>query len=158
MTLAQQRLGELAAWIASSSAARRTPLAGATAVGPWAVIVPADLDEPPQPTFDPEALPIFVAAEQTDGLNLPAIVTAAPDSQHRASARLAHLLWRIGEGTLPPAAVVELDDPAEAVGAALDRQGAGALDMAVWPVLTVPVWALSPADRATIAGKLPMLL
>lgn len=157
MTLAQQRLGELAAWIAASSASRRTPLNGATAVGPWAVIVPADLDEPPQPAFDPEAVVLFVSAEQADGLNLPLADLSAPASQDRASARLAHLIWRIGEGTLPPAAVVALDSPAEPLGAAIARQGADALDTALWPVLAVPVWALPPADRATIAGKLPFI-
>jgi len=73
------------------------------------------------------------------------------------ASRLAHLLWLIGDGRLPPAAVVPLDHPDEALQDAIDRAGAGNLDTTVWPVLCVPVWALSPADRATVSSRLPML-
>jgi len=142
VNLAQERLSTLAAWIAASSASRRTPMKGATSIGPWAVVVPADLEAPPQPAFEADALPIFVPASQAAPLNLPAIVTKAPDSQDFVANRLAHLLWLIGDGRLPPAAVVPLDDPDEALQDAIDRAGAGGLDTTVWPVLCVPVWGI----------------
>lgn len=58
---------------------------------------------------------------------------------------------------LPPCAIVGLDSPAEPILAAVERAGAGAIDLATFPLLCAPLWALSPAHRAEIAPKLPML-
>jgi hypothetical protein len=92
----QDRLAELAAWFTLNSAPRTTPLGGGVLFGPWAVIVPCNLAEPPQPAFNSEALPLFV-----------------PASQDYAFDRLCYLLFRTGDRTLPRAAVVLLIDPAE---------------------------------------------
>lgn len=151
---AQTLLAELAAWIASNSAPRTSPLGGSVLVGPWAVIVPCDLTQPPQPAFDSEALPLFVPAAQAAGLSLPAIATTAPASQDHAFDRLCHLLFRIGDDTLPPAAVVLLTDPAEAPQAAIERAGADMVDLTLLPLLCVPVWAFSTAQRSEIAARL----
>lgn len=157
MTLAQECLSAIAAWIDASSGPRRTPLDGDTLIGPWAVIVAADFSEPPTPEFDVDALPLWVPAEQAEGVALPPIVTAAPPSQTRMAYRLAHLIWRVQDGTLPPCAIVGLDSPAEPILAAVERAGAGGVDLTAFPLLCAPLWALSPAHRAEIAPKLPML-
>jgi hypothetical protein len=67
MTLAQERLAEVANWIRLSSGGRTTPLGGATIVGPFAVIVPSELDAAPMAGFDANALPLFVPASQCEG-------------------------------------------------------------------------------------------
>lgn len=157
MTLAQDRLAALAAWIDASSGPRRTPMAGDTLIGPWAVIVAADFSEPPAPEFDIDALPLWVSAAQAEGVALPPIVTAAPPSQTRMAYRLGHLIFRVQDGTLPPCAIVGLDSPAEPILAAVERAGAGAVDLATFPLLAAPLWALSPAHRAELAPKFPML-
>lgn len=59
MTLAQQRLGEIAKWIRLSSRGRTTPLGGATIVGPFAVIVPSNLDAAPMGGFSMHAVPRY---------------------------------------------------------------------------------------------------
>lgn len=130
---------------------------GETDIGPWAVIVAADFSQPPTPAFDIDALPLWVPAEQAEGIALPPIVTAAPPSQTRMAYRLGHLIWRVQDGTLPTCAIVGLDSPAEPILAAVERAGAGAVDLAAFPLLVAPLWALSPAYRAEIAARLPML-
>jgi hypothetical protein len=154
MNTAQARLAELAAWFASNSVPRTSPLGGAILIGPWAVIVPCDLAVPPQPAFESEALPIFVPAAQAAGLSLPAIVTTAPASQDHAFDRLCHLLFRIGDVSLPRAAVVLLIDPAEAPQAAVARAGLAGADLTTLPLLCVPVWQFTAAQRSEIAARL----
>ena len=157
MNLAQQRLGELADWIERSSASRRTPLGGRISVGPWAVIVPADVAAPPEPEFDAKAFPIFVPAAQAESVAIGAIDTSAPDSQPRMGDRLAHLVWKMEAGDLPPAAVIGLESADQPLQDAIAAAGADALDLTAFPLLCVPLWALSPGEYAAISGKLPML-
>ena len=156
MTTAQSRLADLARWLASSSAPRSTPLGGETDVGRYAVIVPCDFDEAPPIDADPEALLLFVSAEQAEGVATGPISTEAPASQDHVRERLAHILWKIGTD-LPPMAVVGLDDPLEPISGAVERAGADGVNVATFPVLAVPMWAFSAADRAIIAGRLPVL-
>ncbi|MFC4194980.1 hypothetical protein ACFQFS_14185 [Novosphingobium lubricantis] len=155
MTVAIDRLSDLAAWLAKSSASRKTPMGGGTLVGPYAVIVPCDFSELPDTSFDANALPLFVSADQVEGLDMPPITMTAPASQDRAAARLAHIAWRIEAGTLPPCAVVPLSDPQEPISAAVERAGADGLDVTAFPVLAAPLWAFSDADRNTL--RLPLL-
>lgn len=157
VTLAQDRLAAIAAWIDASSGPRRTPMDDDTLIGPWAVIVAADFAKPPTPEFDADALPLWCPADQVEGVALPPIVTAAPPSQTRMAYRLGHLLWRVQDGTLPPCAIVGLDSPAEPIPAAVERAGAGAVDLTAFPLLCAPLWALSPAHRAELDHRLPML-
>lgn len=79
----------------------------------------------------------------------------APPSQDRAAARLGHIMWKIGEGTLPLCAVVGLIDPQEPISAAVERAGADGLDATAFPVLCAPLWAFSPAHRNAL--RLPLL-
>jgi hypothetical protein len=123
VTVATDRLAELAAWIALNSKSRRTRL-GTISFGPWAVIEPSDVAEPPMPSFDPAALPIFVPIEQTEGVAVAAIDKGAPDSQIRMADRLAHLIWRVQDRTLPPVAIVGLESPAEPLQDAIAAAGA----------------------------------
>jgi hypothetical protein len=83
MTLAQDRLGTLAAWLISSSGPRRTPMGRDTLIGPIGVIVPSNFPEPPLTRFAEGALPIYAPAEQCLGVPLPLIVVKAPPSQDR---------------------------------------------------------------------------
>lgn len=106
-------------------------------------------------SFDEKALPLFVSAEQVEGLEMPPIVTRAPTSQDRAAKRLAHIAWRIEAGTLPRCAIVPLSDPQEPISAAVARAGADGLDVTTFPVLAAPMWAFSDADRN--AMRLPLL-
>lgn len=154
MTVAQSRLADLARWIAASSGPRRTPMGGATEIGRYAVIVPCNFDEAPPVDFDAEALPLFVSVEQATGVDTGPIVADAPASQDKAAMRLGHVLWKIGTD-LPPLAVVGLDDPQEPISGAVERAGADAVNIASYPVLAVPLWAFSAADRASL--RLPVI-
>lgn len=156
MTLAQQRLAELATWIGLSSRSRRTRM-GTISFGPWAVIVPSDVTETPMSGFDPKALPLFVPTEQTEGVKLAAIDKTAPTSQDHMASRLGHLIWRVHDGKLPPAAIIGLESPSQALQDAIAGVGADDIDMTAVPVLCVPLWALTANEYATVTGRLPLL-
>ena len=91
MSAAQEAVTALADWIKASSQPRKTPLGGDTLVGPYAVLVAQDLALPPAPSFDPEALPLWIPEAQAPA-DLPAIDTSAPASQDRVSSsvKLTH--------------------------------------------------------------------
>lgn len=156
MTVAQSRLADLARWIDASSGPRGTPLGGDTEVGRYAVIVPCDFDEPPSIEGDPGCLLLFVSVDQAEGVKIGPIVTAAPPSQDKAAMRLNHICWKAGTD-LPPLAIVGLVDPDEPIADAVQRAGAGGINTATFPVLATPLWAITPADRAIIAARLPVL-
>jgi len=149
---------ELAAWIALNSRSKRSPMSGTISAGPWAVIVPSDVAEPPMPGFDPKAFPIFVPAEQAEGVAIGVIDTAAPDSQPRLSDRLSHLIWRVQDRTLPAVAIIGLESPVEPLEEAIVAAGADTLDLDVVPLLCVPLRVLQPDEYEAIGGKLPLLL
>lgn len=155
MNVAQSRLAELADWFARSSVARAAPLGGQVSVGPYAVIAACDFDAPPRTDFADAALPLFVAIEQADAVKLPSIETGAPDSQGSAADRLAHVLWKVRQGDLPPCVVVGLNDPLESISEALASAGADSVDITAYPVLATPLWAFSPNDL--VALNLPLL-
>lgn len=154
MTLAQERLNEVVAWVRTSSAPRTTPLGGATVVGAYAVFVASDLDAAPMAGFNTEALPLYIPQAQSEGVRFPAKRFEAPASQIRVGQRLFHLIWKIEAGVLPPCRVVGLDDSSEPLQAAIDRAGAGDTDLAAIPLIMAPLWALLPIDRNAIAAKL----
>lgn len=156
-TLAQSRLSEFAHWFALNRAPKRTPLGGRTSIGPWAIIVGVDPEAAPELEFEDGAFPIFVPAVQAEGLALPEFDPATPDSQPSLFDRAWQLAWKVEGGDLPPAAIIGLDSPTDTIADALERAGASGLDMAVLPVLGLPVWALPLADRRTLSGKVPML-
>jgi hypothetical protein len=58
---------------------------------------------------------------------------------------------------LPAAAIVGLESQAEPLQDAIAAAGADTIDLSAVPLLCVPLWALSPVDYDTIAGKLPLL-
>ena len=138
MTAAQQALSALADWIKASSAPRKTPLGGDTLVGPFAVLVPLALDQAPAPTFDPEALPLWIPEAQAPA-GLPAIDTSAPASQDRKAQRLAHIVWMVQEGRFPGVQLIDLTDPSETLQAALDREAPG-LDFDQTAAVFLPRW------------------
>ena len=156
MTTAQSRVADLARWIDASSGPRRTPLGGETEIGRYAVIVPCDFDEPPPIEADPDCLLLFVSADQAEGVATGPIVTDSPASQDHVRERICHVLWKIGTD-LAPMAVVGLDDPLEPISGAVARAGAAGVNKGAYPVVAVPMWAFSAADRAIIAGRLPVL-
>lgn len=124
MTAAQQALSELADWIKASSAPRKTPLGGDTLVGPYAVLVPLALDQAPAPTFNPEALPLWIPEAQVPA-DLPAVDTSAPASQDHKVQRLGHIVWMVQEGRFPGIQLIDLTDPSETLQAAIDRAAPG---------------------------------
>ncbi len=132
----QQALSALADWIAESSKPRKTPLGGVTDVGPYAVLVAQDLSLPPAPSFDPEALPLWIPQAQAPA-NLPGIDANAPASQDHRAQRLAHIVWLVAEGRLPSMQLIDLTDPDETLQAALDRQAPG-LDLEQTAVVFLP--------------------
>lgn len=156
MNLAQSRLTELNDWINTRSEQRPAPLSGTVDIGPWAVIVPTALDVAPSPTFDPEALPLWVPEAQAPA-DLPIMKTNAPASQDHMYCRLTHLIWLIEQGRLPPIAIIGLEDDTETMQAAIDRAGADNLDLTICPLLCVPMWALPDDARLPIVRKLPFL-
>ena len=155
MTVAADRIAELTAWLAKSSSSPSKRMGEGTLIGPYAVMVPCDFAEPPEPAFDENALPLFIDARQAVGLSLPPIVTEPPASQDRAAERLGHIRWLIEGGTLPRCAIVPLTDPEEPISAAVERAGADGLDVTTFPVLCVQMWAFSVAHRAAL--RLPLL-
>lgn len=138
MPTPQQAISAFADWIAESSKPRKTPLGGVTDVGPYAVLVAQDLSLPPAPSFDPEALPLWIPQAQAPA-NLPAIDTDAPASQDHRAQRLAHIVWLVEEGRLPPLQLIDLTDPDEKLQAALDRQAPG-LDLEQTAVVFLARW------------------
>jgi hypothetical protein len=155
VTVAQARLAELADWIGRSSASRAAPVGGQVSVGPYAVITACDFDAPPRADFADAALPLFVATEQADAVELPSIETGAPDSQGSAADRLAHVLWKVRQGDLPPCVVVGLNDPLESISDALASAGIDSVDTTAYPLLATPLWAFSPGELERL--KLPLL-
>lgn len=155
MTAAEARLAELADWIGRSSVKRAAPVGGQVSVGPYAVITACDFDAPPRTDFADAALPLFVAIEQADAVKLSSIETGAPDSQGSAADRLAHVLWKVRQGDLPPCVLVGLNDPLKPISDAVASAGAAGVDTTAYPVLATPLWAFSPDELATL--KLPLL-
>ncbi|MEI5689008.1 hypothetical protein [Sphingomonas kyungheensis] len=102
-------------------------------------------------------MPIFVPAEQCEGVETGPIVTAAPPSQDTMWARLQSVVWRVEEGTLPPAALIAITDPAQPLEAAVSAAGASGTDLATFPLLALPTYALAPFYRAEIGRRLPKL-
>lgn len=131
-------------------------MGGNTEIGRYACIVPCDFAEPPPIEGDPGCLLLFVSAEQASGVQTGPIVTVAPPSQDKAGMRLGHVVWKIGTD-LPPLAIVGLVDPNEPIADAVARAGADTLNPATYPILATPLWAITPADRAIIAARLPVL-
>lgn len=154
MTQAKTRLTALADWIKASSQSYKTPLGGNTEVGPYAVLVPLKLDQAPAPTFDPEALPLWIPEAQAVA-NLPTIQTGAPASQDHMTQRLLHLIWMFQEKRFE-GAVIGLIDPAESLQAVLNRE-APDLDLTLWPVIFIPLWGLATAHRPFATRQLPFI-
>lgn len=138
MSAAQEAITALAGWIKASSQPRKTPLGGDTLVGPFAVLVPLALDQAPAPTFDPEALPLWIPEAQAPA-DLPAIDTSAPASQDHKAQRLAHIIWMVQEGRFPGVQLIDLTDPGETLQAALDREAPG-LDLDQTAAVFLPRW------------------
>ena len=137
MTEAQTHLAALSDWINASSQNYQTRLATVER-GPFAVLVPLALDQAPAPTFDPEALPLWVLQAQAPA-DLPAIDTSAPASQDHKAQRLAHIVWMVQEGRFPGVQLIDLTDPSETLQAALDRQAPG-LDLDQTAAVFLPRW------------------
>ncbi|RPE76991.1 hypothetical protein [Vulcaniibacterium tengchongense] len=138
MSAAQEAITALAGWIKASSQPRKTPLGGDTLVGPFAVLVPLALDQAPAPTFDPEALPLWIPAAQAPA-DLPAIDTSAPASQDHKAQRLGHIVWMVQDGRFPGVQLIDLTDPSETLQAALDQQAPG-LDLDQTAAVFLPRW------------------
>lgn len=138
MSAAQEAITALAGWIKASSQPRKTPLGGDTLVGPFAVLVPLALDQAPAPTFDPEALPLWVLQAQAPA-DLPAIDTSAPASQDHKAQRLGHIVWMVQDGRFPGVQLIDLTDPDETLQAALDQQAPG-LDLDQTAAVFLPRW------------------
>lgn len=166
MTTAATRLAALATWLDKSSAQRRSPMGDSIIVGKYAEILPWDFLEPPTSDFAEHALPLFVPYQQAEGLTLPEVADlSAPAGQLRAYHRLLHLLlkmedaafahkltWRTSDPAdfLPVCAVIGLTDPLQPISEALDAAGGGAVDQDAYPVLAVPLWAMSAKERADL--------
>jgi len=138
MTQAQDAITALADWIKASSAPRKTPLGGDTLVGPYAVLVAQDLALPPAPSFDPEALPLWIPEAQAPA-DLPPIDIGAPASQDHMAQRLAHLIWMVTDARFPNVRLINLTDPAEPLQVALDREAPG-LDLDQTAVVFLRGW------------------
>jgi hypothetical protein len=138
MTQAQDAITALADWIKASSAPRKTPLGGDTLVGPYAVLVAQDLALPPAPSFDPEALPLWIPEAQAPA-DLPPIDIGAPASQDHMAQRLAHLIWMVTDARFPNVRLINLTDPAEPLQVALDREAPG-LDLDQTAAVFLPRW------------------
>jgi len=75
----------------------------------------------------------------------------------RAEDAALDLPWRGHEpgDKLPLCAAIGLDDPDAPISAAVDATGAGSVDLDAVPLLAVPLWAMSPKERAQIEARLP---
>ena len=119
------------------------------------MIVPSAMNGLPMAGWDASALPLFVPGEQCDGLTLPLPTMDAPASQDHMWARLAHILFRIEDGTLPPAVVIGLANAGSTIGEALAAVGMAGTDLDAVACLAVPVWAIPEPHHPAIARRLP---
>lgn len=156
MTPAQINLQALIRWFDDSSAQRRTPNGGVQLVGSYAPMVPLEADEPLPTDFNAMACPLFILWEQADGLWLPDADLGWPASHHRPEHRLWHVLWRMEDGTLPPAVVIPLFSADTTLGDALAAAVPGGVDTDAQAVVFAPLWHLEPKHRDRIAAKLPI--
>ncbi|MBU0556674.1 MAG: hypothetical protein KKD64_15395 [Alphaproteobacteria bacterium] len=171
MTVAGERLAGFAAWLDRSSKAWRSPCGDSVPVGRYAEILPWDFDELPTVDFAEHALPLFVPMDQATGVALPADADLShPPGQLRAFHRLSHIIfrledarlalsppWRATDDRLPLCAVIGLTDPEMALWDAVDAAGGADVDLDAFPLLAVPLWAMSAKERAEISGTLPFL-
>ena len=156
-TLAQQRIAALASWFDRNSRWGTTPNGGTLIVGRYASVVPWDFETPPIADAETQALLFFVSEAECDGVSLSDYDPNDPVlTQHDIADRLTHIIWRAEDQTLPPVAIVGLDDPAEPIAAAVARAGL-AIDLDAVPVLAVPLWPLSDGTRYTLRHRLPFV-
>lgn len=155
MTLAQERLAAFVAWLNESSASDKAPNGRDTIVrGPYALVVPADLSQPPGSSFAPEHLPLWTPAQQAVP-GLPSITADPPPCQPRVADRLRHIIWMFEQGRFA-GAILSLTDPGEPLQAVMARQ-ASALDLATHPVLFAPLWDLDADTRDLLDRHLPLI-
>lgn len=138
MTTAQQAISALADWIKASSRSRRSPLGDSIGVGPFAVLVPQPLDQAPAPTFEAEALPLWIPETQSPG-DLPPIDTESPKDQDHKQQRLQHIVWMTEQGRLPSIKLIDLTNPSTPLQSVLDQQVPG-LNLDQTAVVFLPRW------------------
>lgn len=156
MTRAQDRLALLVEWVKQSSASYRTPLGGDwVEPGPYAVIVPQDLDTSPDTSaFAPRHLPLWIPESQALP-GLAPVTQGEPENQDHVPERLRHLIWMFQDGRFQ-GALIPLTDPAESLQTALDRH-IPALDLAECPAVFLPLWKLDPKSRIWADAQLPLV-
>lgn len=157
MTAVATRLGLLSAWLNAASASYRLPSGTAVYVSRYGSLVPQRLDRMPASIFHETALPLYVSADEADGVSI-----APPDLAECINSpslfdRINHLMF-IGEDgrEIPPVAWYPLTDPAEPLAAVLARYGATLRDD--MPTVFLPLYgALGPRDRSFLARRLPFI-
>lgn len=155
MTTAQRRLGMFVEWIVASSRDAKAPLGKDTIVyGPYAVFVPQELSEPPNPTFAPEHLPLWIPNQQSIP-GLPPSTQDPPLSRGSPDSRVRHIVWKWLDGWFQ-GALIGLPDPTETLRASLDRHLPG-LDLVEHAAIFMPLWPLAPEVRGWVERQLPIL-
>ena len=157
MNAAQRTIAKLSEWLDESSTGRLSPLGRPISVGRYASLCPCLFEAAPIPIFADEALPLYVAGSQAEGVAIAMMQTSAPAGQPHMWERLAHILFRMEDRTLPLCAMVPLIDPGEPIVAAVERAGLAGVDLTAVAVLAVPLWSVPAAQRPDIARRLPLL-
>lgn len=154
MTAANESIAEVASWIAESSKPRCAPFGDPIPVGPFAVLVPVALDAPVGSAFNAQALPLWVPVMQlAPGAAWPALV--APAGQPSTADRLAHLLWKVEQGQLPPCFIVGITSPPITLQ---DVVNSTEVDLEALPLLCAPLWTLPDDARPSIEAKLTAIV
>lgn len=154
---ATETLAALAAWIDARSTGLLVPWARNMSIGRFASIVPCNFAAPPPlANASADALLLFVAARQAEGVALPLPAIGAAFGQAPACKRLEQLLAGMDDGVPAGCAIVGLVQPAEPPAGAVERAGLG-VDLRALAVLAVPLWPLPVWERTRIAKRLPLI-
>jgi hypothetical protein len=153
---ARDLLEPLVEWVEASSTSYKAPLGKDTVIrGPWCILIPQALNQPPSPsTFDPAHLPLYLPEQQAFAGMSPWNV-APPQNQQAAAARLRHLIWMLMDLRFH-GALLGLSDTQSTLQSVLDAQAPG-LDLGELPVLFLPLWILDAEGRAWAESKLPLI-
>lgn len=155
-----RRIMLLQRWLDRSSVANApTPCGHAVIMGQFGCVVPIDFAAPPPTDFAIDCLPIFATFDQCQdtGITVDDFDGDGAPSQSDPADRIGHLLFKWGDGLLPPCVVLGLDDALEPPQAALDRAGLAGVDLSAFPVVGIPTWQLSDGARYRLRRRFPFV-
>ena len=160
MTIAEDQIAAVAAWVTASSQPYHAPLGGYIERGPFGTLITVGIDEPGTdvaalcaqgvlPIFTPQTSPV-------------AVDLSVPPGQIAVSERAFHVAWAASQAKqepgvrFPPVAIVALPTAGTTMRQAMTAAGLP-IDLAARCVLALPVYALPVAAVERLTGFLPVV-